>query len=240
MPFHNKRLVRVTTAAWRAVRPNSTVGLPWRFDGANITFEWGGFVAAPNIPGLFARHHYETRLIRKLLGSLAIERSLEFGCGFGRLTPTLASMSASHVAVDINGAALESARGSYPDLTFLQVDGGALPFPDDHFDLTVTWTVLQHVRPQLIDDVLAELLRVTTAKGVILLCEETRTAKAAEARHRTLAGRRPAHTWHRESDFYAERLTPFELTYASGIGEIDALEGMASPGRVMLFEGRRG
>jgi ubiquinone/menaquinone biosynthesis C-methylase UbiE len=182
-------------------------------------------VSAPDIPMLFARHHYETTLISRLLSAHSICRSLEIGCGFGRLSPTFAAQSDIHVAIDINAEALAAARAAYPYLTFQLVDGNDLPFPDDSFDLVTTWTVLQHIPPHKIDHALAEVLRVLAPSGIILLCEETREA-----------GRPSRHSWHRHPGCYEQAFEPLNATYSSYIEEIDQLPGLVSPGRVMLFE----
>jgi ubiquinone/menaquinone biosynthesis C-methylase UbiE len=202
------------------------VGLGWKHQGQFVTFKWPGFVEAPSIPILFARHNYETDVIRRVLGPPRVRCSLEFGCGFGRLTPTIAAIADAHVGVDINAEALAAARDAYPQFEFVHSDGGDLPFPSEAFDLVVTWTVLQHVRPELIDKTLADILRVLSNDGRILLCEETRCAGAPTR-----------HSWHRDPRFYEERLTPLRLTYSSYIDELDRIPGVCSPGRVMLFEG---
>jgi SAM-dependent methyltransferase len=215
---------RAVMRALRQVVPNSTAGLQWRRQGEHITFEFGGFVAAPDIPMLFARHHYETALITELLSPRKFSRSLEFGCGFGRLSPTFAGLSQDHVAVDINSEALAAARDAYPELTFQLINGDHLPFPDGSFDLVVTWTVLQHVPPAKIAAAITEIKRVLAPGGVALLCEETRKA-----------GESSKHCWHRAPDFYEQALDPLRLAHSSYIEEIDRLPGMDSPGRVMLF-----
>ena len=216
---------RIALGIWRRVNPRSTAGLTWKQQGELITFEWEGFVAAPTIPAMFARHHYETKLIRELLAGKSVTRSLEFGCGFGRLSPTFAALSDEHTAIDINADALEAARETYPELDFQLSEGGTLPFPDATFDLIASWTVLQHVRPELIDDVLADLKRVLRPDGRILLCEETREP-----------GSKTRHAWHRTPSYYEERLSPLSLSYSSYMDEIDRVPGLVSPGRVMLFE----
>jgi SAM-dependent methyltransferase len=200
-------------------------GLPWDHRGDFVTFDWHGFVDAPSIPLLFARHHHETVTIEQLLTDKDVQRSLEFGCGFGRLTPTFARLSARHTAVDIDADALAAARGAYPSLDFQLFDGRELPFKDDTFDLVVTWAVLQHIRPELIDEVLAEVLRVLRADGRLLLYEGTRGA-----------GEATRHSWHRHPSFYQQRVEPLRLTHSEDIAEIDRIEGLESPGRVMLFE----
>ena len=220
-----RRVGRIATGVYRRINRNSTVGLPWKEEGDFVTFEWDGFVDAPSPPALFARHHYEIARIRQVLANKNIQRSLEFGCGYGRLSPTFASMSERHTGIDINAEALSAARVAYPDLDFQQSSGSELAFPDDTFDLVATWTVLQHVRPERIDGVLSEIKRVLGPDGQLLLCEETRDPKG-ETRH----------SWHREPSFYEERLPSLCLTHSSYIDEVDRMPGMTSPGRVMLFE----
>jgi ubiquinone/menaquinone biosynthesis C-methylase UbiE len=216
---------RAAFRAWRQMNPSSAAGLQWKRQGEHITFDWDGFVDAPDIPTLFARHHYETALISRLLGGRTISRSLEIGCGFGRLSPTFAALSDAHVAIDINADALAAAQTAYPALAFQLVDGNDLPFPDASFDLVTTWTVLQHVSPDKIGHAFGELRRVLAPGGVILLCEETRNPD--QATH---------HSWHRDASFYEQTLAPLSMTYSSYIEEIDRLPGFNSPGRVMLFE----
>jgi SAM-dependent methyltransferase len=216
---------RIATGVYRRLNRNSTLGLPWRREGDFVTFEWSGFVDAPSIPALFARHHYETARIRELLADKKVQCSLEFGCGYGRLSPTFASLSARHTAIDINAEALAAARVAYPALDFQLSRGSELAFPDDTFDLVVSWTVLQHVPPERIDGVVSELRRVLTAEGSALLCEEARDPDP-DTRH----------CWHREPSFYEERFAPLRLTHSSYMDEIDRIPGMTSPGRVMFFE----
>jgi ubiquinone/menaquinone biosynthesis C-methylase UbiE len=215
----------MATGVYRRINRESTLGLPWKRRGDFVTFEWGGFVEAPSIPALFARHHYETSLIRRLLGEKNVQRSLELGCGYGRLSPTFASLSAHHTAIDIDPVALAAASTAYPHLDFRQSNGVDLPFADGAFDLVVTWTVLQHVPPERIDGLSLEIMRVLAPEGRILLCEETRDP-----------GGRTKHSWHREPSFYEERFAPLRLTYSSYIDEIDRMPELISPGRVMLFE----
>jgi SAM-dependent methyltransferase len=215
---------RVLNAAIRRVNPRSTVGVPWKRQGEFITFEWDGFVEAPTIPLLFGRHHYESQVIRELLGPGPAGRVLEIGCGFGRLSPVFAELATEHVGVDINAEALAAARATYPALEFREASVTDLPFDDGSFDVVVTWTVLQHLPPGLVDDALAEVRRVLVPAGRVLLCEETFDPDG-----------RTHHSWHRPPEFYAEALAPLPLRHSAYIDAIDDLPGLRSPGRVMLF-----
>src|ERR1022692_1778954 len=120
---------RAAIAAVHRVNPNSRLGLAWRQDGPYITFEWDGFVQAPTIPTLFARHNYETEVIRQALSGGTPGRLLEVGCGFGRLSPTFARLASQHVGIDINASALASATACYQELTFQRASVTELPFP---------------------------------------------------------------------------------------------------------------
>jgi SAM-dependent methyltransferase len=212
----------------RRLLPNHPqYGYHWirRPDGF-ITFREPGFVAAASPSMLLARHHYETARIGALLDGLMVNSSLEIGCGYGRLTPLLASYAHTHIAIDINLSALEQARLAYPALDFRQASADELPFPDDLFGLVTTWTVLQHIPPDRIKKAAGELVRVLAPGGSLLICEETRYADRPVVR---------PHTWHRRLEEYQELLAPLSLLLSSEMTEIDHLPDMESPGRVMLW-----
>lgn len=158
---------------------------------------------------------------------MAFDRSLEIGCGFGRLSLVFAEFSNEHIAVDINPDALAMARTAYPDLTFRQAAPGHLEFPDDHFGLVCTWTVAQHVPPDRIEQMCAEIKRVLAPGGMLLICEETRNP-----------GVYANFSWHRSLDEYAELFAPMSLERCGYISEIDRIPGMESPGEVMVFADR--
>jgi ubiquinone/menaquinone biosynthesis C-methylase UbiE len=184
-------------------------------------------VAAPTPQMLLARHNFELLTIREALNGLRVKASLEVGCGFGRLSMAFADHSARHVGVDINLDALTLARTVYPDIEFYEASVTALPFGDCEFGLVSTWTVLQHVPPDYIQNAADEITRVTSPMATLLLCEETRLAQQP-----VLAN---AHTWHRTVETYGTLFAHFSLIADSYIHRIDRVPGLTSPGRVMIF-----
>lgn len=100
-------------------------------------------------------------------------RSLEVGCGYGRLTPWIAETTTEHYAVDLSRSLLSAARREYPDVRFQRARAESLPFPDDAFDLAVTWGVLNHVPSAAIDAATDELDRVVTPGGTLVISEAT-------------------------------------------------------------------
>jgi SAM-dependent methyltransferase len=216
---------RVLPAIARRVAPRSRFGPSYilRSNGY-VTFRSDGFVASDGVEGLLARHNYEIMLIRQLLSDVRVDRSLELGCGFGRLSPWIAEHSMQHVAIDVNQAALAGARASYARMHYIAAAADSLPFPRARFGLVCSWTVLQHVRPDRIDNTAVEVVRLLAPGGLLLLCEETRHLE-----------RNDRHTWHRPLEYYEALFAPLALQWNSYIHDIDRIPGLESPGRVMLF-----
>lgn len=194
-------------------------------DGS-VTFQERGFVSAASPSMLLARHNFELARIHGELQDVRAHRSLEIGCGFGRLSMAIAHHSDSHIAIDINNDALAVGRSTYPYIDFRSGGAQSLPFPDDYFDLAVTWTVLQHIRPTQIDTAAAEIRRVLAAGATLLICEETRDPAGSGG-----------HTWHRSVASYEQILSPLRLVNHGLIDAIAEIPGMQSPGEVMLFRG---
>ncbi|WP_260193245.1 class I SAM-dependent methyltransferase [Actinophytocola gossypii] len=90
-------------------------------------------------------------------------RTLEIGCGIGRLTPTLAQHSDRVHAIDMTPAMLDRARTACRHLStvdFAQARLDRLPPPGERFDAAVCVWVLMHV---LDEDQLAESCRRVAA-----------------------------------------------------------------------------
>ena len=179
--------------------PNSRWGPEWRREGGFVTFEDGGFAGgSPTRPELSARIYYEVNKIRESLGDRQFDRSLEVGCGYGRLSGWIAEYADEAVAIEPNAEALEQAKVLYPDIEFREALAGDLPFSDDLFDLLVSWSVLTHVDPKKIEGAAAELKRVATEDATFLLCEQT-------------TGERSPANWSRPQAEYERLFEPYRI-----------------------------
>lgn len=199
--------------------------------GDFVTFRPEGFVAADDPSALLCRNYYEVKRLRQYLARMSElgvsgGRSLEIGCGYGRLSAYIAEYFEEHSAIDINRWALSRARQCYPNISFVQGSATALPFADQTFDVVVSWTVLQHLPNHLVGKALSELIRVAKGNSLILLCEATFYADQQES---------AAHTHDRSPDFYARSLSPRPLLVSEYISELDEIPNLVSPGRLMLF-----
>lgn len=109
------------------------------------------------------------------------QRVLDFGCGAGRLSQGLAVHAPEVVGIDIAGSMIDEANriNRYPDrVSFVHYDGGALPFPDDHFDSAVSLISIQHSPPAVQLACLIELHRVVRPGGALVLQLPTRRLRA--------------------------------------------------------------
>lgn len=115
-----------------------------------------------------------TRMVRNVFEELQPQPGttiLDVGCGSGVVGRWMAGYTAKQnpiVGVDINRYLLSEAtaaaqRAQLGDLLHYQEGNAeALPFPDNHFDVTFSTTVMEEVDA---DKMLAELIRVTKPSG---------------------------------------------------------------------------
>lgn len=173
----------------------------WEDHGDYITFREGGFAGGANDrPEFSARNYYEITQIRSLLEEhdVSATRSAEVGCGYGRLSPWIADFSTQHYGIDPNETQIEKARELYPDCEWVESTAQDLPFDDGYFDLIITWTVLQHIPPELLREAVRQIERVSADQGYVILCEETE-------------GEAGVNTWPRSPAEYSDLFASFSL-----------------------------
>jgi ubiquinone/menaquinone biosynthesis C-methylase UbiE len=125
------------------------------------------------------------------------ERALDSGTGSGALAFALAPHVREVVGVDLVPELLEQARKRAEQLSnvsFVEGDATKLPFGYGEFDLAGTLRTLHHIgRPEL---VVAELARVTRARGRVLVVDQIAPVDPAAAAelNRFERARDPSHT----------------------------------------------
>jgi SAM-dependent methyltransferase len=90
-------------------------------------------------------------------------RTLDLGCGEGRVSRDLARLGHRVVGVDLSPALVDAARAADPDLEFRVADAAALPFGDAEFDCVVAFMSLQDVED--LDGSVREAARVLEPGG---------------------------------------------------------------------------
>jgi SAM-dependent methyltransferase len=109
------------------------------------------------------------RLFVDLIGERV--RVLDAGCGTGRMTTHLRALHPplELTGVDLSPGMLEEARRAVPDVEFVEGDLAALPFADDTFDGVLAWYSIIHTPEVGLPAVFAELRRVLSPGGVLLV-----------------------------------------------------------------------
>ncbi|HEY2170111.1 MAG TPA: class I SAM-dependent methyltransferase [Candidatus Angelobacter sp.] len=99
-------------------------------------------------------------------------RTLDFGCGVGRLTRALAEYFPVCTGMDISSTMINLAREMNRDLPhcrfLLNEDIRFNSLPDNHFGFIYTSLVLQHIAEPCSHEYIAELVRVLMPGGVLI------------------------------------------------------------------------
>lgn len=192
------------------------------FDVENVALG----ISSPKIAQYTANLYREVQLLEKALDGAQFTRSLEVGCGYGRVTPWIMRYSKEHYAIDPESDLLKLAIKSYPTVKFLRATAQNLSFPDDYFDLIVSFSVLHHIPPGEFKKAVEEIKRVAKPNAVIFLHERVRGRGGFKFR-----------SWPRPIETYKRLFSPWKLARSfdrkvPGVG-MDKLKII----KVMLFQG---
>lgn len=114
--------------------------------------------------GLIHTEYYEKTM--ELVSSA--ERVLEAGCGIGRWVKYLQDQGTCNVGADLSESAAECWRVSQLCCTFADIR--ILPFPEECFDVILSWGVLEHFQDkQQVVVTLRESKRVLKQGGLMLI-----------------------------------------------------------------------
>jgi SAM-dependent methyltransferase len=96
-------------------------------------------------------------------------RVLDIGCGIGRMTAPIADHFQAVVGVDVSGEMIDQANklhGDQDNLSFAVNNGTDLSaYPDGHFGLALSYSVLPHLPPEVVQSYFSEINRVLAPGG---------------------------------------------------------------------------
>jgi len=183
-------------------------------------------ISSPKIAEYTANLYREVQLLEKALTDHSFNRSLEVGCGYGRITPWIMKYSKEHHAVDPEPKLLKLASKYFPTVKFVRATAQKLPYPNNYFDLIVIFSVLHHIPPGEFQKAVEEIKRVAKSNATIFLHERVRGKGGFKFR-----------SWPRPVETYKRLFSPWKLSKSfdrsvAGVGG-DPLKIM----RAMLFKG---
>jgi SAM-dependent methyltransferase len=93
----------------------------------------------------------------------------DIGCGPGHVTAHLHALGLTVFGVDLSPQMIAVARQAYPDLRFEEGTMTALDLPDDALGGVLAWYSTMHLPPDLLPHAFAELHRVLSPGGHLLV-----------------------------------------------------------------------
>jgi SAM-dependent methyltransferase len=119
-----------------------------RLESADLAAAWEEhapeFIAWARKPGHDSYWQYHRDQFLELLPPPG-RRTLDLGCGEGRLARDLKALGHAVTAIDASPTMIAAAREADPDMESRLADASELPFDDESFDLVVAFMSLQDV-----------------------------------------------------------------------------------------------
>jgi SAM-dependent methyltransferase len=137
--------------------------------------EFTGERFLPGTPGEIAYEHWHRYAFARSLS--AGRRVLDAACGEGYGTALLAEIATSAIGIDIDAPTIARAQTLYAGRTNLRFVTGsvtAVPLADGAIDLAVSFETIEHLDADQQPLLLAELARVLTPDGVLVISSPNR------------------------------------------------------------------
>lgn len=139
---------------------------------------WTGERYIPHLRGNIRYEHLHRYAISSR--HVAGKKVLDIACGEGYGSAILAQTAAQVCGVDISYDAVAHAQKNYislkNNLEFKQGSADSIPYPDNTFDVVVSFETLEHLATQ--EEMLAEIKRVLTPDGFLILSTPDKEAYA--------------------------------------------------------------
>ena len=105
--------------------------------------------------------------LKKFVANNKIHKTLDLGCGTGRLSNSLLQISDQVYGVDVSTEVLKIAKKKYPKLKLSQAEVTDLPYQDNYFDLIIINGSLHHFFA--VEETLKEAYRVLKSGGLLVI-----------------------------------------------------------------------
>lgn len=116
----------------------------------------------------------ENRFRQLALQGLEIEsrtKILDLCCGAGQTTQVLVRQSERVTGLDASPVAIQRAQRNVPQANYVEAFAEKMPLEDNQFDLVHTSAALHEMKPQQLQQILAEVYRVLRPGGIFALID---------------------------------------------------------------------
>lgn len=154
-------------------------------------------------------------------------RVLEIGCGSGYGAYYLAHVAREVTAINVNREALDRAQALFrrANLTYVDMEGTRLDFPDGRFDVVGSFQVIEHIPEPSLRTFLTEIARVLAPGGVCVIS----TLNVDHNRKGAASYQKPS--------FHEKEFSPAELrTLLDGVFPFVELHGLYPTGRHRAYQ----
>lgn len=116
-----------------------------------------------------AEHYQRYYSVLKLVRG---KKVLDAACGTGYGSALIASVAETVMGIDISSEAIDYAQkhyGSIKNLKYIQSSIENIPFPDDSFDVIVSFETIEHITEPVQNKFLSEIRRCLMADGLLVM-----------------------------------------------------------------------
>jgi SAM-dependent methyltransferase len=134
----------------------------------------------------------ERQHLNRIINSLfpyGIPRYLDFACGTGRITQTIAALAKEAVGVDISPSMIENAKQKCPEVRFINEDLTKNRPAIGQFDLVSSFRFFGNAQPDLRHQVLSVLFDLVKPGGYLVVNNHRNPNSLAAVFHRLTGGK---------------------------------------------------
>ena len=117
-----------------------------------------------------------------------IPRYLDFACGTGRITRTVAPLAREAIGVDVSGSMLEIARAKCPQVRFIEAYVTRERVGLGHFDVVTAFRFLGNAQDELRNDAVRAVSELLRPGGFFIVNNHRNPASVASLLHRMTGG----------------------------------------------------
>lgn len=131
--------------------------------------------------------HWLTEFVRQAYPQ-GIPRYLDFACGTGRITQTVAPLARESIGVDISSSMLEFARSKCPHARFIEADLTRQKLSLGSFDVVTAFRFLGNAQDELRRDAVRAIAQLLRPGGHFIVNNHRNPSSVASLLHRVTGG----------------------------------------------------